>query len=46
MEALALGDSWEGEFDVRHRDGRLMRVLAHDAPVYDADGQVTGVVGY
>ena len=46
MEALALGDSWEGEFDVRHREGHLVRVLAHDAPVYDAEGQVTGVVGY
>ena len=25
MEALAVGGSWEGEFDVRHRDGRLLR---------------------
>lgn len=46
MEALAVGDSWEGEFAVRHRDGHLVRVLVHDAPVYDGNGQVTGVVGY
>jgi PAS domain S-box-containing protein len=46
MEALALARSWEGEFDVRHRDGRLMRVLVHDTPAYDADGRVTGVVGF
>jgi PAS domain S-box-containing protein len=46
MEALALGRSWEGEFDVRHRDGRLLRVLVHDAPCRDAGGEITGVVGY
>jgi PAS domain S-box-containing protein len=46
MEALTAGRSWEGEFDVRHRDGRLVRVLVHDAPAYDADGHVIGVVGY
>jgi PAS domain S-box-containing protein len=46
MEALALGRSWEGEFDVRRRDGRLIRVLVHDAPSYDAAGAFAGVVGH
>ena len=46
MEALAVGGSWDGEFDVRHRDGRLLRVVVHDAPRFSADGQVIGVVGY
>jgi|tagenome__1003787_1003787.scaffolds.fasta_scaffold20984988_5 PAS domain S-box-containing protein len=46
MEAVAVGRSWEGEFDVRHRDGHLVRVLVHDAPAYNADGEMTGVVGY
>jgi PAS domain S-box-containing protein len=46
MEALALGRSWEGEFDVRHRDGHLLCVRVHDAPLLDADGEVIGVVGY
>ena len=46
MEALAGGGCWEGEFDVRHRDGRLMRVVVHDAPLLSAGGEVIGVVGY
>jgi PAS domain S-box-containing protein len=46
MEALALGHSWEGEFDVRRRDGRLIRVLVHDAPAYDDTGMLAGVVGH
>jgi serine phosphatase RsbU (regulator of sigma subunit) len=46
MQALTLGRTWEGEFDVRRSDGRLIRVLVHDAPSYDADGAVAGVVGY
>ena len=46
MDALALGRSWEGEFGVRDRDGRLVRVLVYDAPAYDDDGQPIGVVGY
>ena len=46
MEALAVGGSWEGEFDVRHRDGRLLRVVVHDAPLLSGDGEVIGVVGY
>jgi PAS domain S-box-containing protein len=46
MEALALGRSWEGEFDVRHRDGHLLRVLVHDTPTYDANGHPVGFVGY
>lgn len=45
MQALALGQTWEGEFVVRRHDGRLVRVLVHDAPVYDADGAMSGVVG-
>jgi PAS domain S-box-containing protein len=46
MEALAAGSSWEGEFDVRRRDGRVLRVVVHDAPLLSADGEVIGVVGY
>ncbi len=46
LQALALGRTWEGEFDVRRRDGRLIRVLVHDAPRHGADGTVAGVVGH
>ena len=46
MQALAGGHSWEGEFDVRRRDGRLIRVLVHNAPAYDAAGAMCGVVGH
>ncbi len=46
MQALALGRSWEGEFDVRRRDGRLIRVLVHDAPLTNAGGALSSVIGY
>jgi PAS domain S-box-containing protein len=46
MEALSHEQPWEGEFDVRRSDGRLVRVLVHDAPSYDARGAMTGVVGH
>jgi PAS domain S-box-containing protein len=46
MQSLALERFWEGEFDVRRSDGRLIRVLVHNAPSYDASGAVCGVVGH
>jgi PAS domain S-box-containing protein len=46
MQSLALGGSWEGEFDVRRSDERLVRVLIHNHSILDASGAVCGVVGH
>jgi PAS domain S-box-containing protein len=46
MQALALGGSWEGEFDVRRSDGRIIRVVIHNASILDANGAACGVVGH
>ncbi|MDX6540884.1 MAG: hypothetical protein QOI71_2494 [Gaiellales bacterium] len=46
MEALAHGGSWEGEFDVRRSDGRLLRMLVRNDAILDDEGAVCGVVGH
>jgi PAS domain S-box-containing protein len=45
MEALTRGLSWTGEFRVRRRDGTSFLARVTDAPIYDAAGKLTGVVG-
>src|SRR5438067_8171020 len=44
MRALAAGGSWEGTFDVRRKDSTQFCVHAVDSPLYDAAGQLRGVV--
>ena len=46
MSSIADGRSWEGEFDVRRRDGRVVRVLVHNAPLFDDEDAVRGIVGH
>jgi PAS domain S-box-containing protein len=46
MDSLAVGRSWEGEFEARRRDGRVLRVLIHSAPVYDDEDTICGAVGH
>ena len=42
--AVSKGGTWEGMFEVRRADGSLLSVHAVDSPLYDARGQVVGVV--
>ena len=42
--AMASGQSWEGEFRVRHKDGSIVSVHAVNSPLFDASGAVSGVV--
>jgi PAS domain S-box-containing protein len=44
MEALTHGGAWEGTFEVRRKDGSVLSVHAVDSPLYDANGQLAGVV--
>ena len=44
-EALLRGEVWAGELEVRHRDGSRLLVYVRNAPWFDPDGDVVGVVG-
>ena len=45
MATLRTGRSWSGEFLVRHKDGTTFYVDLIDAPIYDEDGSVIGILG-
>jgi PAS domain S-box-containing protein len=42
--AIFGGDSWEGTFDVRRKDGSVVSVRAIDSPLYDVGGELVGIV--
>jgi len=41
---LAKGDTWTGEYTVRHRDGHEFPVYCHGAPVFDDDGRLIAII--
>ncbi len=43
-EALARRESWEGDFEIRRRDGAHVVVRATDSALYDDRGEIAGVV--
>ncbi len=45
MERLRAGETWEGEFVVRRKDGSTFPAHVTDSLIYDAQGHVVGVVG-
>jgi PAS domain S-box-containing protein len=45
MSRLQEGQSWSGEFTVRRRDGKTFAAYITDAPIFDDEGEVVGVVG-
>jgi PAS domain S-box-containing protein len=42
--AISQGGSWEGTFEVRRKDGSSISVRAVDSPLYDAAGELIGIV--
>ncbi|HEX2121944.1 MAG TPA: PAS domain S-box protein, partial [Thermoanaerobaculia bacterium] len=42
---LASGQSWSGELIVKRRDGTSFPAMTIEAPIFGADGTLTGVVG-
>ena len=42
--AISQGGSWEGTFEVRRKDGSNISVRAVDSPLYDAAGELIGIV--
>lgn len=45
MERLRAGESWDGEFQVRHRDGSTFTALVTDTPVFGDDGELSAIIG-
>lgn len=45
VRATHAGDSWEGEFTARHKDGRSLVVYVSNSPVFGPGGTVQAVVG-
>ncbi|MEL6134143.1 MAG: PAS domain S-box protein, partial [Bacteroidota bacterium] len=45
MEKLQRGESWEGEFLLKHKDGMQFLALVSNNPVLDDKGNVIGYVG-
>ncbi len=44
MQRMMSGDGWSGEIRVRRRDGTTVPVSLSGAPLFDADGEPTGIV--
>jgi diguanylate cyclase (GGDEF)-like protein/PAS domain S-box-containing protein len=38
------GETWSGEFRMRHKDGTVIPALASVAPILDEDGELLGVI--
>jgi PAS domain S-box-containing protein len=45
FSVLAKGESWSGEFQVRHRDGHEFPVHVTDSPVFDDEGSLIAIIG-
>ena len=45
VKKLKNGETWTGEYMVRHRDGHEFPIYASDAPVLDDDGTLIAIIG-
>lgn len=45
MSRLRQGHAWRGEFQVRHRSGRVFTAEVTNSPVVDHDGTIVGIIG-
>jgi PAS domain S-box-containing protein len=45
LGSVLAGEPWQGEFEVRRKDGSTILVHATDTPVLDESGQLVAVVG-
>ena len=45
LSCLQRGESWYGEFLVQRRDGTIFPAMVSDAPIFDGDGVLIGIVG-
>ena len=45
MAAIQRGESWEGAFRVRRKDGSVLTTFVKDSPILGKGGQLIGIVG-
>lgn len=45
MEQLQRGQSWSGQYQVKHKNGHHFLAHVHDSPFYDEQGQIAGIIG-
>ena len=45
LRAVAAGESWEGRFSVRKKNGETFTAHVTDTPVFDSSGALIGVLG-
>ncbi len=46
MRKVSRGETWEGDFEVRHRDGSARTVHARIVPFYDPAAELVAMVGF
>lgn len=44
MCRVMTGESWTGQFPVKHKRGERFSVIATDTPLYDDDGSLVGII--
>ncbi|HWN98125.1 MAG TPA: PAS domain S-box protein, partial [Blastocatellia bacterium] len=42
---LKQGNSWSGEFQVKRKDGSVFPAMVTDSPIFNASGELIGIVG-
>jgi PAS domain S-box-containing protein len=45
MGAIQRGDSWQGAFRLRRKDGSIFTAYVKDSPIFDQDERLIGIVG-
>jgi two-component system CheB/CheR fusion protein len=45
LDSLRAGQGWDGEFEVRRRDGTSFPALVNDSPILNDRGELIGIVG-
>jgi PAS domain S-box-containing protein len=45
MTSLQRGESWQGSFRLRRKDGSVFSAFVKDSPILDDDGRLVGIVG-
>jgi PAS domain S-box-containing protein len=45
IETIRRGDSWQGAFQLRRKDGSAFTAFVKNSPILDYDGRLIGIVG-
>lgn len=45
MKQLSAGESWRGEFLVKHKTGGTFKIQVQNSPLHDVNGKLIGIIG-